>query len=277
MSKEEYLKLLEIFVKIVEANKGLPVGEDDRMLDAEGLALKFLGHASSAIYLYRSTTISEINFSFFDAGSINVLGRATLETFLVFHYVFVEPKSDEERDFRYYSWLIAGLLESQKYPIQSTKGKMLLLKENKLIEPLRIKLANNPYFLKLTEKQQGKLIQQGVWKLHKWKDIALSAGLNGAYAKTFYNYLCGYAHAGNLSVLELRQVWTSESQKALCAATISVLMITIANMIKSYSSVFPRSQSILQQDKDASRLIDIYVGIGSASIEEIELDWVSEI
>lgn len=102
-------------IKIAEANKGTPLGEDDRLLEAEGLCKKFMGHAASALCLFGSTTLPGVKVTdkgirFFDPGSINVLGRAALEAFLVFHYVFIEPRSDDEKDFRYYLWLIAKCL-----------------------------------------------------------------------------------------------------------------------------------------------------------------------
>lgn len=268
--EKEYIKLLEILIKIVEANKGIHAGSDDRVLDAEGLALKFFGHACSAIYLYRSTTIPEVKASFFDVGSINVLGRAALETFLVFHYVFVDPTSEQEKDFRYLSWLLAGLLEMQEYTVQSSKGKELLSAEAKLIAPLQEKLADNPYFLKLSHNQRKNLMQKGEWRLDSWKDIGLSAGLDETHAKKFYYYLCGYAHAGNISVLQLRQARTPESQRDLCAATISVIMIAIANMVKSYCKVFPKSHLVLTQDTEASRLVDIWITVGSTPMEDID-------
>lgn len=50
----------------MEANKGVAAGDDDRILDAEGLALKFFFHAASALYLYRSTSLPEFGANFFD-------------------------------------------------------------------------------------------------------------------------------------------------------------------------------------------------------------------
>lgn len=119
---QEYIKLLEILGRVAEANKGVVAGADDRILDAEGLLLKFFWHAASALYLFRSTTLPDIRASFFDSASINVLGRAALETFLVFHYVFTAPTSENEKDFRYVSWTLAGLLERQKFPVQSPQS-----------------------------------------------------------------------------------------------------------------------------------------------------------
>jgi len=95
MPKEnDFRDLLRVFLRAVEGNKGLPAGEDDRILDAEGLALKFFGHASTAFYIYQGTFLPDSGAKFIDSASINVLGRAALETFLVFHHVFVAPTSE---------------------------------------------------------------------------------------------------------------------------------------------------------------------------------------
>src|SRR3990172_5091399 len=114
MREADYQRLLKVLIEVTEANKGVVAGHDDRVLDAEGLALKFVFHAASALYLYRSTSLPEFGASFFDPGSVNVLSRTALETFLVFNYVFVEPQSDEERDCRYMTWVLGGYLEREE-------------------------------------------------------------------------------------------------------------------------------------------------------------------
>ena len=195
-----YLELLKIFVQIVEASKGTGADADDRMLDAEGLALKFFAHASAAFHLYQGTILPQLGANFIDASSINVLGRAVLETFLVFHHIFVSPVSGEERDFRYMSWKLAGLIERQTLPAQSPKGEAMLLEEAQLIAPLQGKLKDNQYFKALNTGQQKELLEKGQWKFPSWKTMALAAGLSRTHAEAFYSYLCEYAHAGNLSV-----------------------------------------------------------------------------
>lgn len=272
-SEEEYIRLLAALLHVGEASKGLPAGEDNRILDAEGLAQKCVLHASSALYLLRSTTLPEIGASFFDPASVNVLGRATLEAFLVFHYVFVMPSSESEKDFRYFSWVLADLLERQNYPVQSPKGKKLLEDESKQIHSLKTKLQNNPCFRKLTPKQQKRLLNDGVWRFSGWTEIALSAGLNQTHANAFYRHLCSYAHAGSLSVLQLRQAQTAETQRSLCAATIGVVMITMAYMARAYCAVFPKSQVALQQNQCAALLVDQWIQIGATSLNEVSIDW----
>jgi hypothetical protein len=63
--EEEYIRLLKILFEVGAANNYTPAGGDNRILDAEGLLLKFSGHAASLLYLSRSTTLPEIGASFF--------------------------------------------------------------------------------------------------------------------------------------------------------------------------------------------------------------------
>jgi|SRR3990172_11272399 len=274
--QSDYKDLLKIFVRVVEASKGTDAGADDRILDAEGLALKFFGHASAAFYLYQGTVLPHLGADFIDPSSINVLCRAALEAFLVFHHVFVAPGSEEEKDFRYMSWLLAGLLERQTFPAQSPKGKEMLSKEAELIPPLQGKLRENQHFKALKPGQQKDLLEKGKWRFPPWKKMALVAGLSRIHAEVFYSYLCEYAHAGNLSVLQIRNAQTLQSQRSLCAATIGVLIISTANMIKSYCKMFPKSELSLQEDPDGAALVDMWIDIGATPTDNVKMDWDKE-
>lgn len=215
--ERDYIKLIKILIKVAEANKNTALGEDDRFLDAEGLCKKFLGHASSALYLFRSTTLPDANvtdrgISFFDAGSINVLGRAALESFLVFHYVFVKPQSNNEKDFRYYSWLYASYIDRQKFPLRSDEGKKQLTDEKKTINALKEKINNNSIFEQLVKNKKEKLLN-GQWRLKSWSDIGMSADLSEILAKQVYGHLCAYAHSGCQSVQQIGNAKTAMEQK----------------------------------------------------------------
>ncbi len=272
----DYVNLMRLFIKVVEASKDTAVGNDERLLDAEALALKFFGHVSSAYYLYQGTALPSISTNFVDPSSVNVLARTALETFLVFHHVFVAPPTEEEKDFRYMSWLLAGYLERQIYPAQSPQGRKMLEEEARLIPPLQARLRGNGYFKTLTSKQQKNLLEKGKWRIPSWTEAALSAGLSQTVAEAFYSYLCEYAHAGNLAALQIRNARTLQSQRALCGATIGVLIVSIANMIRSYCEVFPKSQECLQQDQEGARLVQMWMDVGSTSISNGIVNWGKE-
>lgn len=273
--EEELLKVLDSLIKVGEAGKKTPAGKDNRLLDAEGLGIKIFSHASSILYLSRSTNIPDssiTNISFFDAASINVLGRAAIESFLVFQYVFVNNKDDEHEDFHYLSWVLGGLIERQNLPVYSPQGKKVLENEHKLIISLEPRLTTNKYYLELTNKQKTNLLERGNWRLKSWGEIGLESGLSDSYAKAFYSYLCGYAHASNLSVLQLRQAKSSRAQKDLCAATIGYLLIALSKFIKSYILVFPKAKHIYDSLVDKN-IIEVWDSVGSKSLSEVQIDW----
>ncbi len=270
-----YTNLMKLLCNVIEASKGTVAGSDDRILDAEGLALKFVGHASAAYYLYRGIALPEIGANFVDPSSVNVLGRAALETFLVFHHVFVASASEEERDFRYMSWLLAGSLERQTLPIQSPQGKEMLSTEAQLIPSLQANLRDNSCFKALRPGQQKDVLEKGKWR-PPWTKLGLAAGLSSTHAEAFYSYLCEHAHAGNLGIIQIRNAHNLQDQRALCNATIGLLIISIANMVKAYCEVFPNSQAFLQQDQDGTALARMWIEIGATPIDNIPIDWRQE-
>jgi len=53
----------------------------------------------------------------------------------------------------------------------------------------------------------------------------------------------------------------------------TLIMISIANMIKAYCELFPQSASVLKRDQDSSALVDIWISVGSSSVKDAEIDW----
>lgn len=273
---EEYIKLLEGFINICEANKGLAVKNENWILDAEGLALKFCAHATSALYLFRGTKIPEIkigNISFFDYASLNILCRAAFETFLIFHHLFIQPNSDEEKEFRYDSWVLSGLLERQGFPVKSPQGIKLIESERSIINSLKDRLHKNKVFINLTHKQQRTITEKGNWRRKSWYEIAKDSGLDETHAGSFYRYLCGYAHSGSLSSLQLRESQTRETQKQMAESGMTLIMISMAKMIESYCKLFSKSKKALLQNSDVYNLVKVWIGVGSSSLNDIEIDW----
>jgi len=272
MQKEDdYIHLLNIFVNILEANKDIPA--DDKILDAEGLARKCFFHAASLIYLLRSTNVPELSISFFDPASIAVVARAAFESFLVFHYVFVEPTTEEQERFRYLLWKLADLMERQRYNALSPLGKAKQEQEKILIEEIKDQIRQNQNYGQLQPKQQKAALEDRKWRFKSWTDIGLSAGLSEDYAKSCYRFVCSYAHAGSMSVLQLRQAETAEQQKALCGATMALTMISMAYFVKSYCLLFQKSKEFLKNNEEFSHHIKLWVEIGSIELKNVDVDW----
>ena len=270
---EEYLELQKILLEIVEANKGVPVKEDDRFIDAESLAVKFFEHSASIVFLYKDTTLPEIKLRFFDLASLNIIARAMIENFLVFYYVFSEPKNDEEKDFRYLVYWISGLIERQNYSIESPQGKIILANERIVIEKIIERLEKNSHFIDLGQKQRERILRRGEWGLKVWTEIALSAGLNESNSNAFYKFLCGYAHSGSLSLQQIQQTVTKADKRRLFEATISLLNIAFANLILCYCNYFPKAKNYFDQLTERRNLVKLWKDVGSTEMKDIEVDW----
>jgi len=267
-SEQDYMKLLDLLARVVEANKGPLDGADDRFLGAEELVNKFFLHAASVLYLSRGTELElpalpNAQFKFLDPGSVNVLARAVLETFLAFHYIFVQPKTLEEQNCRYWAWKAAGLTWRQNLSVSVEEHRQKLAEEKEKIGDFHSKLKSNDAFQKLS-KDQKKRVLEGKWKLQPWPKIAESASLakNLPTNERIYGYLCEYAHSGSLSTLQITQAGLNKEQLFLIQFTMDYIPIVIANFIREYCDLLPRAKAALTADTEGSDIVDTWVQIG---------------
>lgn len=67
----------------------------------------------------------------------------------------------------------------------------------------------------------------------------------------------------------MRQADTSESQRTLCASSMTLVLIAMANMVKSYCALFPKAMVRLDQEPGRAALVEVWMGVGSAAPEDI--------
>ena len=106
--------LLRSMVQLGEALKGKK--GDELAVWAEPQASKAVGHAYTILFLFRGTNLEGAEVNFVDHASVLVLVRALAESVLTFDYIFVEPGSADEREFRYCSWALASIAQRQQFP-----------------------------------------------------------------------------------------------------------------------------------------------------------------
>lgn len=212
-----------------------------------------------------ATSYSRIPAQFWDAGSVNVLARVALETFLIFHHIFIAQASKDEKDFRYRAWSLSGYLDRHQYKAQTPRGKSQLEHKRKMdIPTLRTKLQRNSHFNNLTNKQQKNVLEKGIWRSHSWKQKTLEAGLSEFYATVFYRYLSGVAHASSLSTWQIHEATTGQGQKDLFAGTFEFVMIAMTFMIRSYARLFPQAKDVIAEAEKRHNILQIWTDIGSS-------------
>ena len=284
---DDYLILLRGLLDVSEAIKGTPTKQGDWELDAEGLLLKTVYHASAVYYLSRATKIPLLQASFLDLASIQVLVRATLESVLVFYHVFAAPTTDPERELRYEMWNLSGLLTRQRYAPLSSWGKQRKQAEASQVEMLRNKIRSSDLYQKLTAKQQRKILNKGEWRVSEkddkgkydfssWAQIATSAGLSKKQAYEMYSYLSSYAHSSYLSVMQVRQAVTRKQREKLIDGSTGIVKIAMALIANLYTKVFPKSKSVMGSNVRFANAVDTWLYVGSDALEREEIDWDAE-
>jgi hypothetical protein len=255
--------LLRAASAALEANKGVQADADGRILDAEGVAVKCFFHGISCLYLRRSTTVLELGASFFDPASMNALARATIESFLVFHYVFVSPQGERQCELRHLSWRLADLMERQEVRATDPESVDKLQEERRVIEAIRSRLQRSPEFRTLTLKQQRGLLDKKIWRLSKWTDIARDAGFSNDLAQTAYRYLRSYAHSGSWAVMQVSQARARADQQGLADNALRLVNVALASMAKAYCSMFPKAHAALANRTELMAKVDEWTQIGS--------------
>lgn len=273
----QFVTLLEGLIDIGEKAKGVSSG-DDRYLDAEGLLLKMLYHCGTAFYLSKGKEIPEmesIKPSYLDPSSLHVITRAAIESYIVFHYVFIQPETKEEKDFRYWIWVLCGLIARQR--TTTTRPELIerLKEDKKEISKLTGKLNRNSVFDKLEVNQQNKILNKGEWRLPdpekgyypNWSDLASSAGLSEAFSKDAYGYLAEYAHSTSWSVQQVREMRSQEPRRLIIDTSLEILMSIMALSIKAYVDYFPVAKQVLENNEILNEAVETWSYVGTTEPE----------
>ena len=277
-SKEEFLILLDLLAQAIKAVRVSSIEDDnqrEKLIYAHNLANRFIQYALTQLHLCNDKNVETLpslgDVRVSDPGSIDVLTRAAMEAFLVFHCVFYSPATEDEKDYRYWTYKAAGLIERQNLPDGVFEHAEQKVEERKTLEEIIAKLGSNPIYEALTAKQKMRYIEGKGWNLWRrdrdpkramsWQDIATDAGLSVILASYMYKNLSGQAHSGSLSVLQTQQAIVRNEADRLISPSINTMKILVANMIYEYIKLFPEAQPVLAKS-GASTFVDTWIRIG---------------
>lgn len=277
-SKQELLFLIDVMAQVINVVKVSSVNdllEKERKIDAHNLANRFLQFAMTVLHL--SDDSNTMNLPSFgdiklrDPASMDVLTRASMEAFLVFHQIFYSPAPGDEKGFRYWIYKAAGLAEGQDLPEGKPEHQELKKDEKKLIETIIDNLKSNTIFMSLTPKQKEGIAtghQRDLWrwsatanKILSWSEIATSAGLSPMLARYMYGHLSGHAHSGSRSVFQTQKAIVRGEVHMLASPSLDTMKVLCANMITEYTAIFKEAHDRLLQT-GAIKFVEAWVQIG---------------
>ncbi len=264
-------RLLDIMHGVLELAMDSDSGGYTMESYARGLAIKYYNHAVTIWVL--SNHDKAANIAYLPAAatafsSIEVLTRAAIETFLVFHHVFVAPSNQEELEFRFGAYALAGCLERAIafygegfYDLDLYGEDYIMYADRKAAQRFIRSLRQNSVLRNMQTKEQKRILS-GRWRISHWSDIAKEAKLSEFISQKMYPYLCGYAHSGSLSVRQSQIIQNLGQQHSMNDTMLVLVNICTANMVVDYCGIFPSVRSVLSSQPQADTFVDLWVGAG---------------
>lgn len=256
---DESRKMLHLIVQLTNSQAGEAVPVDALwMNDAQVLAIKLYYHLASLHVLAQPVEVvmPQGTVSHIDHGSVLVLVRAALETFLTFAHVFGCSEADL-REFRHMTWRCAGLLDRQKFQASARRpeNKQKLMDERANIEALRAEMQAHGRWAQHSERERGAFLK-GDWRAGQgWVAIGVEAGFHPLYVRELYSYLCGYSHTSWLSVLQIRDARELSQQAAMTAMAVSTVCVLMSFFALHYVALFPDAEGVFAAHPEAAALV----------------------
>src|SRR5437879_3943806 len=240
--REEYVRLMDLLVRLVESRKGEQVPpERGWEVDMQPLAGKLFHHLGTMFCLWeKGTTLPPLaggTPGYVDSMSVAVVCRAAFESFLAFHHIFAEAESAARKRFRHEMWTVGGLRSRQGYLVVEPENKLKMRAEADQIKQLVDEIEGDPLFQALTPAQR-KLAVKGEWRLGlPWHELASRAGFVEEYFRYVYRFLCGRAHSDYLSVIQFRDATTLDTQRRLAAVYLQFGLVLMGYFARTYAAL----------------------------------------
>jgi hypothetical protein len=232
-----------------------------RLLDSESLAQKVVFHACSILFLANDTRLEGVPLlskptNFVDYASIHVLTRSLLETTWAFHHVFVDPETEDERSFRYCRWKLAGFVQRQSFPTIDESAAAQLERDKEAIAGWCEELQRTQAFQTLPSGAKKEALRGERWH-PPLRDMAATF-LGNIWGRSIYSYLCSYQHADALAAIQIRAIDSYEKQRAAAESSLSLVAISLSNLIKAYTTLWPALELIANRYPDIQELVEMY-------------------
>jgi hypothetical protein len=258
-SSEEYGKLLDLFIDLVQSQAGNKIVPGEEWLnDAQTLSIKLFRHLVSMHVISTGSTIERSGVPvvfFIDHASVKVIARAALETYLVFYYLF-GCKDRTLSKFRHNTWVLGGLTDRQTSHVTIDEHCIVLADEKKQIEELKLIIRESEHLKSFTPKQQEQLLK-GKWRIGSgWTDLGVNAGFHKKYFDNIYSYLCGYSHSSYISAMQVGQAQSIEDQKMLTNSILGIGIVIMAHYAFSYSEAFDSAKEVLNMSGAAKAIAE---------------------
>lgn len=210
------------------------------------------GHLMSSETLNRKKKLLDIP-------GIHVLLRAQLETFLMFDFIYCQPQSEDEIEFRYSNWIYSGLLSRNEFVPLTESAKTKLEKDKIDISMLKKSIENSDFFNQFTPNQKRKLIVSGDPRLFNgWNKLIELSKIRQDNSFKLYRLFSSNAHTTGLSIINLNASlieYKNTSKHGHLAMYISKLLLAVF-IVKFKNALEPLKIRYEEFDKSIKNKIE---------------------
>ena len=254
MDPDEFKRLLALNYAVVAALRDKKP-RDREFVYTDALASKLFLHAVTAFNLWSEGTRLRIPgvdsaVDFVDWSSVDVLARACIETYIAFHYVYVEPVTDDEFQFRFNAWMLGGFTKRESFPVFTDEGKTQIAIDAKVNEKHRKRIQRTTRFHGLSRRQQREALAGRNW--HPGATLSTLTGeiFGPKWGPALYAFVSSYAHSDALSAVQIQQTRSKEKASELAKASVTVIAVVVALMTEAYAKRFVAARKALRDHPD---------------------------
>jgi hypothetical protein len=257
---QDFDSLIDAFVDIGSQLAGVQIDPSTQFLyNAEGLGKKLINHIVTTRILWEGYKLGTYEGTV-DFGSMAILARAALETYLTFNYLFVSPADDDEKLFKLNAWYLGGL-DRIKYKPAYEENQAKYQEEVNYAALLKDTIRKTRYFVDLKDSIKRQVLK-GIWKIGGWPDLAKEAGFDENYFRKQYMFLSTYGHSNHLSVIQTQQIIDIEDKRQMADAFISVPMVVLGKFAYDYVQIIPTLKGQIDFNFGKYRILYRYKEIG---------------
>ena len=237
---------------------------------------KFILHVYSIINLLKGRIIKSEYSSFqkniIDISSIYTLTRTTIENYLTFFYLYIQPSNNEEVFFRYQLFELAGLRSRQRNKAEIDEHIKLKELERKKILELENIIYNHPLFKKLNQKTRNNIQGRKAARIYTWEKLLQEADLNMELFEAGWFLYSEFVHSEFVSHIQLygyfsEELSTLEASDIVSNLLLALISVFIFDLINLYKEVEERYNSLDENIKEA---INFFYGIGRKELPSEE-------
>lgn len=203
---KELEELIQTLIDIIDGIASAKVLVKEHEIFTDTLLMKSIYHFKSLVRLLKGDIlyVDKTKVPIIDIPTCFIISRAIIETYVTFNYIYVAPKSEEERFFKFSLWKISALINRQGTKPLSVDSMKWKEEEKRLIDQLKIKLQNDPFYSELDRNQKRNLEKYGLPRINSWMDLITQSGLGDLFLNC-YQHFSQYAHSEFISVNQIKQ------------------------------------------------------------------------